>query len=94
MTDPQKYIIGWSLTAALIIGFPFWVRQLLAALKGERPAPAGPTGETAALQIENSELKAHVRTLEQRLQVLGLQVLERIATDAPTRLAAEIEQLR
>jgi hypothetical protein len=89
MTDPQKYIIGWSLTAALIIGFPFWVRQLLAALKGERPAPAGPTGETAALRIENSELKAHVRTLEQRLQVL-----ERIATDAPTRLATEIEQLR
>ena len=92
MTDPQKYIIGWSLTAMLIIGLPFWLRQLLGALKGQAMIPASApaaAAETAALQIENRELKAHVRTLEERLQVL-----ERIATDAPTRLTADIEALR
>ena len=89
MTDPQKYIIGWSLTAMLIIGLPFWLRQLRAAVGGQRAMPAGATGETAALLTENRELKAHVRTLEQRLQVL-----ERIATDAPARLTAEIDNLR
>ncbi len=89
MTDPQKYILGWSLTGMLIIGFPFWLRQLRAALRGAGTTPAVATGETAALRSENSELKAHVRTLEDRLQVL-----ERIATDAPARLTAEIEGLR
>jgi cell division protein FtsB len=89
MTDPQKYIIGWSLTAMLIIGLPFWLRQLLATVRGQRVTPAVAAGEAVALQTENRELKAHVRTLEQRLQVL-----ERIATDAPTRLTAEIENLR
>jgi hypothetical protein len=89
MTDPQKYIIGWSLTAMLIIGMPFWLRQLMAAFKGAGPTPMLAPGEAAVLLSENSELKAHVRTLEARLQVL-----ERIATDAPARLTAEIEGLR
>jgi hypothetical protein len=89
MTDPQKYIIGWSLTAMLIIGLPFWLRQLRAALSGQPVAPALAAAEATALLSENSELKAHVRTLEERLKVL-----ERIATDAPARLTAEIEALR
>lgn len=87
MTDPQKYIIGWSLTAMLIVGLPFWLRHLLATLRGQ-PARAASV-ETTALLTENRELKILVRTLEQRLSVL-----ERIATDAPTRLTAEIEALR
>ncbi|OSZ72860.1 hypothetical protein CAP39_02880 [Sphingomonas sp. IBVSS1] len=73
----------------LIIGLPFWLRQLMAAFRGAGPTPMLPPGETAALLLENNELKAHVRTLEDRLQVL-----ERIATDAPTRLTAQIEGLR
>lgn len=89
MTDPQKYIIGWSLTAMLVIGFPFWLRQLMAAFRGAGTPQVAANSEMTALLSENGELKAHVRTLENRLQVL-----ERIATDAPTRLTAEIENLR
>jgi hypothetical protein len=89
MTDPQKYIIAWTLTGLLIIGLPFWLRQLRTAMMA-RPAALPPEeGDSGSLQAENQALKAHVHTLEGRLQVL-----ERIATDAPARLTAEIENLR
>lgn len=47
------------------------------------------TAETSALIAENAALQDRVIRLEQRLQVL-----ERIATDTPARLTAEIETLR
>ncbi len=47
------------------------------------------TGEAAALAAENAELRGLVTKLEDRLAVL-----ERIATDQPNRLSAEIDRLR
>ncbi len=46
-------------------------------------------GKTAALEAENQALHQRIGQLESRLHVL-----ERIATDAPARLTAEIETLR
>jgi hypothetical protein len=43
----------------------------------------------SALTQENEMLRGKVKGLEERMAVL-----ERIATDAPTRLTAEIEKLR
>ena len=47
------------------------------------------SGDTDALERENAMLRGKVSKLEERTAVL-----ERIATDAPTRLTAEIEKLR
>lgn len=44
--------------------------------------------QIAQLSEENGALKANVRSLEERLAVL-----ERIATDAPSKLAREIDSL-
>ena len=46
-------------------------------------------GDTAGLERENAMLRSKLERLEGRTEVL-----ERIATDAPTRLTAEIEKLR
>ncbi|MEY2883306.1 MAG: hypothetical protein RL490_1030 [Pseudomonadota bacterium] len=48
-----------------------------------------PIGQPPALERENAQLRQTVARLEDRMAVL-----ERIATDAPTRLTAEIEKLR
>jgi hypothetical protein len=53
--------------------------------KGEAPSEAG---EVKRLANENSEMRAHIGRLEDRIRVL-----ERIATDRGTALAAEIEDL-
>ena len=49
----------------------------------------GNGGNAEALERENAMLRGKVSKLEERTAVL-----ERIATDAPTRLTAEIEKLR
>ncbi|OYU15320.1 MAG: hypothetical protein CFE37_06090 [Alphaproteobacteria bacterium PA4] len=46
-------------------------------------------GQPQELERENAQLRQSVALLEDRMAVL-----ERIATDAPTRLTAEIEKLR
>jgi hypothetical protein len=49
----------------------------------------GESDEIARLQSENSQLRSKVARLEDRMGVL-----ERIATDAPARLSAQIDELR
>jgi hypothetical protein len=49
----------------------------------------GGSDEIARLQSENSQLRGKIGRLEDRMAVL-----ERIATDAPARLSAQIDELR
>ena len=79
--------LGWVITTAIRArhGYP---------LEGEwggtvhRVDPAAADSATA-LAAENDQLKATVGRLEERLKVL-----ERIATDKPSALSREIEELR
>jgi hypothetical protein len=50
---------------------------------------SGGGGDVAGLERENAMLRSKLERLEDRTAVL-----ERIATDAPARLTAEIEKLR
>ena len=50
---------------------------------------SGSGGDMAMLERENAALRGKLERLENRTAVL-----ERIATDAPTRLTAEIDKLR
>ena len=62
----------------------------LEGLKGGRRRLRDELGrENAYLAAENERLKGSVTRLEERIAVL-----ERIATDTPNRLSAEIEKLR
>ena len=81
--------VGWIITTAIRAkhGYPDRKRM------GRRPSP-----RTAALELkrqnellerENEMLRGKVGRLEERMSVL-----ERIATDAPARLTAEIDKLR
>lgn len=47
------------------------------------------SAEVARLQSENTQLRSKIDRLEDRMAVL-----ERIATDAPARLSAQIDELR
>ncbi len=56
---------------------------------GRRGASADLENQNSVLARENEALRGKMGRLEERLSVL-----ERIATDAPARLSAEIEKLR
>lgn len=79
---------GWVTTTWLKIknGYPLessWGKPLL---------PMQTTEQTERIRLisqENAQLKAELGSIKDRLQVL-----ERIATDKPARLAAEIDGLR
>jgi len=76
-----------ALVAIVTIG-----RLIKAGMKlEERKLKLHDTGadEVARLQNENSQLLGKVARLEDRMAVL-----ERIATDAPARLTAQIDELR
>jgi len=80
--------ISWIVTTAIRArhGYPIedeWGRRV------DRESEAELTRRNAALEAENASLRTQVGKVEQRLAVL-----ERIATDAPARLTAEIEKLR
>ena len=80
-----------------IIAMVLAARVAMAAIRSKGGAPdhhhrgADHLGgrETALLSAENEKLKSMICRLEERIAVL-----ERIATDAPHRLSAEIERLR
>ncbi|MFZ4689903.1 MAG: hypothetical protein ACOYLS_11745 [Polymorphobacter sp.] len=57
--------------------------------RGRRSVATEQDSEDAGLERENAMLRSKVGRLEERMAVL-----ERIATDAPARLTAEIEKLR
>lgn len=57
--------------------------------RGRRGLMADRMAADTALSQENEMLRGKVKGLEERMAVL-----ERIATDAPARLTAEIEKLR
>lgn len=59
------------------------------SLSGKRGRRFEPVGQPQELERENAQLRQSVARLQDRMAVL-----ERIATDAPTRLTAEIEKLR
>ncbi|PZN96540.1 MAG: hypothetical protein DCF31_03760 [Alphaproteobacteria bacterium] len=79
--------IGWVMTTWIKVknGYPLessWGKPLL-------PASSGETQERVKLLAqENAELRALVGSVKDRLEVL-----ERIATDRGSRLAAEIDSL-
>lgn len=79
--------VGWVITTWLKIrnGYPLessWGKPLL-------PAASGETLERVKLlSQENAQLRAELGSIKDRLQVL-----ERIATDKGSRLAAEIDGL-
>ena len=78
--------VGWIVTTAIRArhGYPVtddWGRNV-----GKTDDAA--QDQTKALAAENVQLKVTVERLEERLQVL-----ERIVTDEPGRLAREIDQL-
>lgn len=79
--------VGWVVTTWLKIknGYPLessWGKPLL-------PAASGETLERVKLlSQENAQLRAELGSIKDRLQVL-----ERIATDKSSRLAAEIDGL-
>ena len=79
--------VGWVMTTWLKIknGYPLessWGKPLL-------PAASGETLERVKLlSQENAQLRAELGSVKDRLQVL-----ERIATDKGSRLAAEIDSL-
>jgi hypothetical protein len=79
--------VGWVMTTWLKIknGYPLessWGKPLL-------PAASGETIERVKLlSQENAQLRAELGSIKDRLQVL-----ERIATDKGSRLAAEIDSL-
>jgi hypothetical protein len=79
--------VGWVMTTWLKIknGYPLessWGKPLL-------PAASGETIERVKLlSQENAQLRAELGSIKDRLQVL-----ERIATDKGSRLAAEIDGL-
>jgi hypothetical protein len=79
--------VGWVVTTWLKIknGYPLessWGKPLL-------PAASGETIERVKLlSQENAQLRAELGSVKDRLQVL-----ERIATDKGSRLAAEIDSL-
>jgi cell division protein FtsB len=80
--------IAWIVTTAIRArhGYPIedeWGKQVT------RESEAELARRNAALEAENATLRAQVGKVEQRLAVL-----ERIATDTPARLTAEIEKLR
>ncbi len=78
--------IGWVITSWIRARHGYPITDDL----GKTINPAPDTSATmAALISENGALQDRVVRLEQRLHVL-----ERIATDPPTRLLAEIEGLR
>ena len=61
----------------------------LARRRRRRDGEIEPTPQAAMVERENSLLRGKIERLEERMVVL-----ERIATDAPARLTAEIEKLR
>jgi hypothetical protein len=79
--------VGWVMTTWLKVknGYPLessWGKPLL-------PAASGETLERVKLlSQENAQLRAELGSIKDRLQVL-----ERIATDKGSRLAAEIDDL-
>lgn len=58
-------------------------------LEQSRINAGGGSREVASLERENAQLRGKINGLEDRMAVL-----ERIATDSPARLTAEIEKLR
>jgi hypothetical protein len=80
--------LGWVATTWLKVknGYPLessWGKPLLPMQSNEQ------TERIRLLSQENGQLRAELGAIKDRLQVL-----ERIATDHPSRLAAEIEQLK
>jgi hypothetical protein len=65
------------------------VRQGMDLEAGKRGKRSAGGGDIALLERENAMLRGKLDRLEERTAVL-----ERIATDAPARLTAEIEKLR
>ena len=79
--------IGWIVTSWIRARHGYPVEGEWGGLTGrEDPAASRQIG---LLNDENTALAGKVRQLEQRLAVL-----ERIATDAPARLSADIDALR
>lgn len=70
-------------------GMELEARKSSFSLDGKRGRRFEPVGQPQELEQENAQLRRSVARLEDRMAVL-----ERIATDAPTRLTAEIEKLR
>jgi len=80
--------IGWIATTAIRArhGYPVedeWGKSVTKESEAELRR------RNDALEAENTALRSQVGRVEQRLAVL-----ERIATDTPTRLTAEIDKLR
>jgi hypothetical protein len=81
-------VMGWVITTWLKIknGYPLessWGKPLLPMQSNEQ------TERIRLLSQENGQLRAELGAIKDRLQVL-----ERIATDQPARLAAEIDLLK
>ncbi|KPF76421.1 hypothetical protein IP88_06795 [alpha proteobacterium AAP81b] len=79
--------LGWVATTWLKVrhGYPLessWGKPLLPMQSSEQ------VERIRLITQENAQLKAELGSIKDRLQVL-----ERIATDGPTRLAAEIDRL-
>ncbi|WP_310496721.1 hypothetical protein [Sandarakinorhabdus sp.] len=80
--------VGWVMTTWLKIknGYPLessWGKPMLPIQSNEQ------TERIRLLSQENGQLRAELGAIKDRLQVL-----ERIATDAPARLSAQIDQLQ
>lgn len=94
MSDTQVFIsvlvaistVGWVITSWIRARHGYPITDDLGKTVNRLPDP---NPQVATLVNENAALQDRVVLLEQRLQVL-----ERIATDAPARLTAEIEGLR
>lgn len=94
MTDGQIFVsvlvgistVGWVITSWIRARHGYPVTDDLGKTVNRLPDASA---EMTALVSENAALQDRVIRLEQRLSVL-----ERIATDTPARLTAEIEGLR
>lgn len=94
MSEGQTFIavlvaistVGWVITSWIRARHGYPITDDLGKTVARLPDASA---EMATLLNENAALQDRVIRLEQRLQVL-----ERIATDAPARLTAEIESLR
>jgi hypothetical protein len=79
--------IGWIATTAIRAKHGYPIENEWGGTAGKNDAEL--KRQNAILESENEKLRGKVGRLEERMSVL-----ERIATDAPARLTAQIDRLR